>query len=172
MKKFEPHVCECCRQTTEYDLGLDRGSALIVIAVMNAVHRLGRNRVHIADEMLSTDGSARLSEIVANGYMTHTMVNNVSRARAHGLIAFADHKGGGEYLVTRKGADFLRGRPVWKTAIVSKAESHTTGYYEPAGETTVFKALGKQQPMWEGSLNNARSYLSQEQITMPLFPIH
>jgi len=157
---FVPDVCPHCTQTTNYEMTLDRGTALIVLAIANAVRRLGRNRVHVADEMLAQhDGGRSFAEMVGAGYMTPKMYTNVSRARRHGLVAFAEGRGGGEYLLTRKGAAFLRGELVPRMAVVSKVTGHNSGYWPEGGTVRVGELLKRDAPMWAGAIRDSVEYL-------------
>lgn len=163
--RFDPEMCTCCGQTKNYALPLDRGSALFMIALANAVRRLNRNKVHLAHEML-TDGKHDISE----GYMNMRMMGNAARPRYHGLIAFVNAKGTGEYLITRKGAKFLHGMLVERTAIIDKSTGHNAGYWSEGGEITIGELLKSEQPMWEGALKNGREYFEEmtDDDTLPL----
>ena len=167
-KIFTPNVCEHCHQTTDYALALDRGTAMIVIAFVNAVRRHGRNRVHIHGEMIAqNEGGRSHIEMIHAGYMTPIMEHNVVRPRYHGLIAFVD-KGSGEYLLTRKGADFLRGHPVQRVAIIDKVAGRNSGYLESAGTVTIGELLRKDADMWAGNMSDIRASLEVPEFTEPL----
>lgn len=128
-------------------MALDRGTAHIVLAVFNAVRRLERNRVHIDKEMVALKSDFdSYQHMVEEGFMTSSMQHNVPRARYHGLIAFAD-RGSGEYLLTPKGAAFLRGEPVPKVVIIDKAKKKNAGYFEPEG-TVTWAQLVRKEPYW------------------------
>lgn len=150
---FVPSTCVCCSQTTNYAMSLDRGTVHIVLAIYNAVRRLGRNRVHLDNEMVVARGEyGEYRDMVESGYMTNSMRQNVLRARYHGLVAFAD-KGSGEYLITPKGVAFLRGEPVLKTVIVDKLRHKNDGYFEPDGSVTLTTLL-KKEPYWAKAYGN------------------
>lgn len=146
--KFKAPVCSHCGQTTHYDLNLDQGIAYLLISIYNKVKEKGENNVHIQNEM-TVDNSNRLSikELSTAGLITFKMEKNVARARKHGLIAFVD-RGSGRYLVTRKGANFLRGEPIPKTAIVRKGGS-TEGYWFENENVVTIKSLIKSAPFWD-----------------------
>lgn len=149
--KFEPEVCECCKQTKNYALALDRGTALIILAIYNAVRRKNENKVHIQKEMvvLASDFPS-YRDMVAGGFMTSIMWSNVSRARYHGLVAFVDGGGDGEYLITKKGAKFLRGERIPRTAIIDKATGHKSHYLEPETDTITFaECMKRETPFWD-----------------------
>lgn len=139
-KDFKPAVCNDpdCGQTKEYLLGLDKGSAKIVIAMMEHIARTGKNDVHPAQEMdLSGDRK--------------WFVTNLSRPRFHGLIAYLDKdRLPGRYCITRKGGKFLRNELVPKYAIISKVTGHQNGYFAEFELQTNLKELLHQEPMWEG----------------------
>ncbi len=151
-QKFTPGKCDHCTQTTNYLLRLDAGTAHIMIAMANAVRRLGRNRVHLQKEMEGRpDEFPTYQQMIREGYMTSRMEGNASRPRYHGLIASGDKPG--EYLITKKGAAFLRGLPVMRSAIVSKVTGHNAGYWEPDGEATI-KEILKEEPYWWGGFES------------------
>lgn len=143
---FKSPVCTSCGQTTHYDLNLDKGIAYIMIALYNRVRMKGSNSVHIQNEM-ATNETSDVEELSKQGLITFKMEKNVARARKHGLIAFVD-RGSGEYLITRKGAQFLRGMPVPKTAIVQKSGG-TQGYWHPDASITSIGELLESPIFWD-----------------------
>jgi len=149
LPKFVPDVCGECTQTKTYDLGLDRGTAFIVLAVYNAVQRKDENRVHIDKEMVALKSDFdSLEHMISEGFMTSSMQHNVPRARYHGLIAFVD-KGTGEYLLTPKGARFLRGEAVPRIAIVDKKTHKKLAYWNEDEDQVTFRDLMKKtEPFW------------------------
>lgn len=148
-QKFTPPVCECCKQTTQYDLGLDRGSAMIVLALYNAVHRLNRNKIHVGDEMVRPEKDfASYRDMIAGGWMTFKMEGNLSRPKRHGLIAQGDDPG--IWLITPKGADFLRGKEVPRVAIIDKTTGHKAFYLNETEDRTTFgQLMRKETPFWD-----------------------
>ena len=140
LQKFIPHICEDCRQDTTYELGLDKGSALLVLAIAKFIRQKGINAVHPRKEM---EGKV----------LTSNQVGNLSRPRFHGLIAKVQGNSG-NYLLTPKGSKFLRGETIPKIAIVQKATiseaAHNIGYHLPEEITTSFKELVKNEQYWEG----------------------
>lgn len=164
-KLFTPHTCPTCSQTMDYAMALDKGSALIVLAIANAVRRLGRNKVHIDHEAIGQhEGGESFFAMIREGYMTPTMQHNVARPRYHGLIAFVE-RGSGEYLLTRKGADFLRGEPVKKVAIIDKVHGKNAGYLEEAGTVTIDELLSDKGGLWAGNLGELRQTFSTVEMT-------
>lgn len=135
MKKtdWKPDLCDACRQTTTYLLGIDRGSVEIVKAIAAAVRASGVNSVHPRKD----------------GILTTTQWCNLARPRFHGLIAKV-HGETGRYLLTTKGAQFLRGEPIPRYAIVSKSKGHQIVYFkEDEILITIRDVL--QVPYWEGA---------------------
>lgn len=136
---YEPCVCEHCRQDTTYELGLDKGSALIVWKIAQFIRQKGINCVHPRKEM---EGEG----------MTSNEVGNLSRPRFHGLIA-AKHDEPGNYVLTAKGAKFLRGEPVSRIAIVKKATvdepAHNIGYHLPDVMVCTFQELVSEARYWD-----------------------
>ena len=155
--KFAANVCGGCMQTTNYAMGLDKGTAHIVLAIFYAIGRIGKNSVHLLDEAVpKPEGVAEYREMIKNGHLTHRMVANASRARFHGLIAFID-KGSGLYLLTKKGQDFLWGAPVPRVAVIDKKSDTLEGYFNESDTITIGELLKeKTGPYWEGELEVQR----------------
>ena len=137
--KFEPNKCECCGLTTNYLLAIDKGTIEILKAVSRAIGDKGINIVHAN------------KELIEKGYLTPLQRGNMSRPRAHGLIAMVKGDGmKGNYLLTSKGAKFLRGEiRIPKYAIMNKVTSHQAGYFE-AEEHTVGVNDYMEGEYWEG----------------------
>lgn len=157
--KYDPHVCESCHQTTTYLVGLDRGSVKILKQIAQFISKKGINVVHPRKEM-------------EGRWLTSNQVGNLSRARFHGLIA-AVKGNSGNYLLTRKGADFLKGARIPRYAIISKSEGHQVGYFDPDNQTCSindFKA--SDEPYWEGINYDivegqvVHNYLSTNQLSL------
>lgn len=132
--RYKAERCTCCGQTKTYLLGLDKGSAQIVIAILNIVSEKGVNEVHPANEIDMT-GKRKW------------MLTNLSKPRFHGLIAFIDDKPG-HYCLTRKAGDFLRRARVPRYAIISKVTGHQEGYLEGEKDTVTITDLLKEDAMW------------------------
>ncbi len=164
--QFKKTICDHCHQSVDYTLTLDAGTAHFMLALANAVRRLGRNRVHIQKEMEGRpEEFDSYNGMLREGYMTSRMEGNSSRPRFHGLIAKTENRG--EYLITRKGAAFLRGVPVPRTAIVSKVTGHNVGYVEDAGEATISQVLVKE-PYWWGGFESQDLPTADGSGTVPL----
>ena len=122
MKKidYNPEKCECCGQTTTYLLPIDKGSVEILQKIATAIRTKGINCVHLAKEKV----------------LTHSELCNIIRPRFHGLVAHVEGEGmKGNFCLTRKGLDFLKGARIPRLAIVSKAESRTIGYFDQENQT-------------------------------------
>ena len=147
---YVPEVCSCCNQTTTYLLGIDRGTVDIVKAVSIAIRRKGINIIHPWKEMQAPRKQLDYTTITLEGMLTPMQLTNLSRARAHGLIAQV-HGEHGNYCMTTKGAEFLNGREIDKYAIMSKAEKHQIGYFEPGQHMVTVKSfIRSDEPYWEG----------------------
>lgn len=137
---FKPDVCECCQLTKNYLIGIDKGSIEIVKAISRAIGDKGINLVHAN------------KELIEKKYLTPLQRGNMSRPRAHGLIAMAHGEGmKGNYLLTSKGAKFLRGEiRIPKYAIMNKVTSHQDGYFESERYTVGVNDFMKGDEYWEG----------------------
>lgn len=155
-QKFNPEVCECCGQAKTYVLGLDKGSAKIVIAILEKIAKKGVNEIHPARE-LDVSGPNKW------------FLTNLSRPRFHGLIAYVDDKKG-YYCLTRKAGKFLRGEAVPKHAVVSKVTGHQEGYWLADQERVTLRDLLNDPFQWEGDNNRMIDQIyPTEQETISLF---
>lgn len=134
--KYEPEKCECCGQSKTYIIGLDHGTADTVRAIALMIGRKGLNMVHPRKEL---EGRG----------ISSNQVGNLSKARFHGLIAAVKGERG-NYLLTKKGAAFLRNQKVAKYAIISKAEGKQIGYFNPEENMTCISELLDGTEYWEG----------------------
>jgi len=162
--KFKADVCSHCTQTTNYDLALDRGSALIVLALYNAVQRLGRNKVHVGNEMVRpAKDFPTYRDMVAGGWMTFKMEGNLSRPRRYGLIAQGEE--GGTWLITQKGAKFLRGERIARVAVISKVTGHKSHYLDEAQDNITFgECMRRETPFWDLSSPALRDLAGESEI--------
>ena len=148
-KNWKPTTCDGCGQTTTYLQPLDRGTSDIVKSMANAVWREGKNDIEISKRMVVNPSAGHetaesYAAMIAQGLMTPSMRNNISKARAHGLLAKV-RESSGHWLLTTKGADFLCGKRIPKYAVMSKAEKKQIGYLDdgtPGCETTVGELKG------------------------------
>lgn len=175
MVKFEPKICDHCGQSEQYAMRLDRGTAMILRSFYNAVRRLNRNKVHVQNEMAMSmsdirQGFGGLKGAIDAGFMSNSMEHNLSRPRYHGLVAFVD-KGSGEYLLTPKGAKFLRDEPVMRTVIIDKRTKKNAGYFEPHG-TVTYSELIKEKVTWSAADATALASIAGDTgaATGQLFP--
>lgn len=114
---FITERCPHCEQSLNYLVPIDGGTVKILKEIAKAIGKKGINIVHPR------------KEIEGKG-LSSNEVGNLSRPRIHGFIAKI--KGNvGNYCLTTKGAEFLKGARVPKYAIRSKIDNKTTGYYMP-----------------------------------------
>ncbi len=152
--KFVSPVCSHCNQTTQYDLGVDRGTVDILKAIATKIRLKGENAVHPRNEMeVSVREHLDYKDMVTMGVLTSNQINNLSRARYHGLIAKIDDRPG-FYCLTQKGERFLAGEAIPRTAIIDKAKKMTIGYWHeerisPPWWVTI-KDFKPDQEYWEG----------------------
>jgi hypothetical protein len=138
MKKpnYIPKKCEHCGQPETYLLAIDAGTVHIVKQLSRFIGKKGINAVHPRKEMEGT-------------YLTSNEVGNLTRPRAHGLIASIRGEPG-NYCLTTKGSEFLHGRIIPKYAIRSMIEGKTIGYLEPEIYTTHIAEYDVPGAYWEG----------------------
>jgi hypothetical protein len=149
IQNFQPEICQCCGQSMTYLLPVDKGTVDILKAFSVAIRKKGINEIHPRNEMEVQRGQLSYGEMVGEGVLTSNHVGNLSRLRFHGLIAAIDGKKG-FYLLTRKGAAFLRGDRIPKYAIISKAKGHQIGYFEEFTENcTINDFADESAPYWQ-----------------------
>lgn len=148
--QYQPEKCSCCHQTTTYLLPVDRGTVDIVRALAAAIFRKGINIVHPRKEMENklTPGMD-YDLMIKEGMLTSNQVGNLSRPRFHGLIARVKDNPG-NYCLTTKGAQFLRGSDIPRFAIISKEKGHQIGYYMAEEYTVNIKDFAPDEKYWEG----------------------
>lgn len=133
---YKPERCECCGQTTTYALAIDKGTVRILKKVAKAIEQKGINCIHLAKEKV----------------LTHSELCNIIRPRFHGLVAHVEgNKMQGNFCLTNKALDFLKGARIPRVAIVSKVKSCQIGYFQPVSQTCViddFKGSGEE--WWVG----------------------
>lgn len=150
---YEPATCECCGQTTEYMVTLSRGAATIVKAIAAAIDKKGVNVIHPTKEMEVPKDQWTYQRAVSEGVLTASQIGNLTRPRIHGLIAkYKDEAG--NWVLTRKGGDFLRGEAVPRLAVVAKGtgdrRSHKKRYHLPDKyKCTIHELTKGDQPQWE-----------------------
>lgn len=134
--EYKPEICIHCNQTITYLLPVDKGSVAIVKAIAAFIKAKGINVVHPRKEMEGT-------------LLTSNQVGNLTRPRAHGLIAKIKGEKG-NYCLTSKGAAFLRGKAIPKYAIRSKATLETVGYWREETEQVDVHSFSTEDDKWEG----------------------
>jgi hypothetical protein len=135
-------------------LGLDKGSVMIMLAMIDAVAKKGVNEIHPSREMDMTGKK-------------QWFLTNLSRPRFHGLIAYVDGKKG-YYCLTRKAGMFLRNESIAKYAIISKVSGHQEGYWMPEENQVRMRELLGEDIMWEGEIDRMiDSLYRQETKSMP-----
>ena len=152
LEKFNPKICQCCSQTEEYLMTIDAGTCDIVRAISAAIRRKGENCIHPRKEMEMSKNQLDYSHMIREGYLTSTMVGNLSKARSQGLIAQVEGKPGC-YCLTHKGAEFLKGASIPKYAIMSKVTGHNIGYWHENDQRVKMKDLIKSGDYWEIDFN-------------------
>lgn len=104
------------------------------------IDRKGINAVHLTKEL----GGRRL--------LSSYQIGNISHLRFHGLVAKIKNEPG-NYCITNKGFDFLKGETINKTAIIKKgtkgASPHNIGYGDEKCKISDFDK--KWINFWESS---------------------
>lgn len=136
MKKDKNKVCETCGQRVYTLSSLNKGIVNILIACSKFVEKKGVNVFHPEKELL------------AHGYITANQRGNISHLGNHGLIA--KHHEAGNWVMTKKGLDFLRGAAINKVAVIEKATKTTVGYVSDAGQATLRDIIGNSEEYWQG----------------------
>lgn len=148
---YEPQKCHHCGQTMTYLLPIDQGTVDIVKSIASAIRKKGVNLIHPRKEMEVTSESvgafSTMHDRIKNGQLTSNQVGNLSRARFHGLIARVSSEKGC-YLLTRKGARFLKGDDVPRFAIISKTEKRQIGYLNELTDITNIRQFGNDSQYW------------------------
>jgi len=150
---FTPEVCECCGQAKTYILPLDKGTAIIVKAIAAAIKIKGVNIIHPKKEMEVPATEWTKERAIRFGSLNSIHIGNLTKARAHGLIArVKDHAG--NWCLTKKGAAFLRGEKVPRLAVMQKtaqgSRSHKEEYFRPEEFMVDIYELSEADEMWEG----------------------
>lgn len=146
-KPYKHEKCDCCGLQTTYILGIDRGTADIVRAIAMAVKRKGINAVHPRKEIETSNMD--YAEMYRRGLLRSNQVGNLTRPRAHGLIAKVP-KERGNYCLTAKGLKFIKGAYIPRFAIMSKKEKRQIGYYLPDEYQVSVRELLNAGDYWEG----------------------
>jgi predicted transcriptional regulator len=150
---YDHHTCPHCGQSLTYELDIDKGSVETLKTISAFIKRKGRNAVHLT------------KELQGNGLTSH-QIGNISRLRFQGLVAKIEGEAG-NYCLTRKGLDFLKGLSVPRTAIIKKGTENTPPHLLGYGdEMCQIKDFDKA---WDGYWN-ASGYDIKEGRVIPPFP--
>jgi DNA-binding PadR family transcriptional regulator len=156
-ESYEPEKCELCTQTTTYILSIDRGTTVFLKAIARAIQIKGINIININKEMMVDARDWSYEKAVREGKITANIRSNIRRLKAHGLVAkyLEDGKHNrGNYVLTRKGAQFLKGKRIPKHAICDKVTKSQVGYWLPSEEPEAgyvsIDQVAKQTDFWEG----------------------
>lgn len=127
-------------------------------AFARAIRNKGVNVLHMAKEAQAEPGMS-VAQAVAAGKLTLSMIKNSSRARSHGLLARVEDKSG-NWCLTRKGIEFLKGGSIPKYVVVSKVTGETTGHWQPEKyQITINKLLKDYSTVyWEETISEGRVY--------------
>ena len=146
-KPYQREKCGDCGQYSTYLLSVDRGTLDIVRAIAMAEKRKGVCAIHPRKE-LEVSGMD-YAEMYRRGLLTSNQVGNLKRPNAHELIAKVP-KECGNYYVTKKGFNFLKGADIPRFAIMSKTEKRQIGYYLADEYAVNVKDLLRSGEYWEG----------------------
>jgi len=140
METYKSEACKCCGQSKTYAIAIDQGTVEILKQIAKFIGTKGINCVHPRKEMEGT-------------YFSSNQVGNLSRPRLHGLIAHV-RDNPGNYLLTTKGAQFLKGREIPRVAIVLKAteksEVSNIGYFDAENDVCTVQDFQGNGGYWEG----------------------
>ena len=146
---FTGNNCPECKQSIDYALTLNRGHAEALIAIGARIRDTGINEFHPRE----MEGS-RIKfyhdpiEVAREGIFTSQHTNNLSQMRAFGLVAKVKGKTG-YWLLTRRGGKFRRGEiDLPRTAIRSKTENRTIGYWNELTDRVTIAGLLREGPRW------------------------
>ena len=130
---FEKDICECCGQSTNYIVGIDKGTAVIMKKIARAIKEKGINCVHLAKENV----------------LEHNELCNIIRPRYHGLVAHAKGETG-NFVLTQKGFNFLAGHTIPKYAVVNKKGKFIEQYFKPEEYLVRINDFNNEDDYWEG----------------------
>lgn len=138
---YEHLNCQTCGQRLSYELEIDKGTVEILTKMARFIRAKGINAVHLSKEMLK------------QGIITHHQVGNISRPRFHGLVARIKGEVG-NFGMTQKGMDFLRGEPIARTIIIKKAAgpgspAHVIGHSDE--QVTIHQIDREWGDYWSGN---------------------
>ena len=146
--EYIPERCKDCGQTKFYLLPIDKGSAENLHAIAKAIRDKGINCIHPRKEM-EVPRTPNRDLMIKDGHITSNMVGNLSRLRFHGLIARTGDQSG-NYCMTRKGADFRRGKLIPRYAEINKKTKHKERYWMPEKYQVSIRDFSLDEEYWEG----------------------
>jgi len=128
--------CETCGQRIGYGSRISRGTAHVMQAIYRRVKEKNLNAVHIEKELMAT------------GIITKTQAGNRTHLVRLGLII--DLPDTGNYAITRRGQDFLNGKPVPREAFTKKTtkDKHSHALFTSDEMVTIHEVLKKGE-YWE-----------------------
>lgn len=128
--------CETCGQRIGYGSRVSRGTAHVMQAIYRRVKEKNLNAVHIEKELM------------AKGILTKTQAGNRTHLVRLGLII--DLPETGNYAITRRGQDFLNGKPVPREAFTKKTtkDKHSHTLFTSDETITIHDVLKKGE-YWE-----------------------
>lgn len=147
--EYEEEHCPHCGQDITYILPVDRGAVEILIAISVAIRNKGINCIHPRKEMEIISNDYDLERILEEGKLTSNQINNLTRLRAHGLIAHHQTEKG-NWVLTTKGIDFLNGKEIPRFAIMNKAKGIQDGYWMEEKYSCVIQNFLAAEDYWEG----------------------
>lgn len=100
--------CPTCGQKISYEISLDKGTAEMIVEISKFIKQKGINVFSNTKEMIAQDR-----------YNFHS-AGNITKARAHGLIARIPNEPT-NYCLTDKGIAFLKDEPIPSVAIILKS---------------------------------------------------
>lgn len=132
----EMRHCEACGQRLGYGSRVSRGMAHIMQAMYRKAKEKNLNAVHIEKELMAT------------GILTKSQAGNRTHLVRLGLII--DLPETGNYAITRRGQDFLNGKPVPREAWTRKTtkDKHSHTVFSSDETVTVHDVLRKGE-YWE-----------------------
>ena len=139
-KNLEQDICGCCGQTTHYYLAIDKGTAEVLLRIARFIKDKGINVVHPRKEMEGI-------------YLTSNQVGNLSRLRMNGLIAkVKGEDNAGNYCLTTKGLNFLKGAEIHRVALIRKSTSDSELRVEGhvPDDMVTLKDIMNSEDYWEG----------------------
>lgn len=139
--EFKPEVCPHCNQAITYLVPLSKGHCEVLKIFARAIAEKGINLINPT------------KELEKQGKISVTQLKSFSQIHFHGLLVPSrEHKG--NWLMTTKCSEFMKGKEIPKYAIVMKRNKattkHTQGYFMPEKYTVTFRELINQGEYWEG----------------------